>query len=59
MLSTWSSDLNINMKNGERFDECDVDGVDDVGNDAPDDFDDPFDNGSITPEFSLKTFQNE
>jgi len=47
------------MKNGERFDECDVDGVDDVGNDAQDDFDDPFDNGSFTLEISLKTFQNE
>jgi len=47
------------MKNGERFDECDVDGVYDVGNDAQDDFDDPFDNGNFTPEFSLKTFQNK
>ena len=48
LLSTWSSDLNINIKNGERFDDCDVDGVDDVGNDAQDDFDDQFDNGTLT-----------
>ena len=45
LLSTWSSDLNINLKNGERYDDFDVSGDDAVGNDAQDDFDDAFDNG--------------
>ena len=45
LLSTWSSDLNINLKNGEGYDDCDVGGIDSVGNDEQDDFDDPFDNG--------------
>ena len=45
LLSTWSSDLNINLKNGERYDDFDVCGDDAVDNDAQDDFDDAFDNG--------------
>ena len=45
LLSTWSSDLNINLKNGDRSDVFDVSGDDAVGNDAQDDFDDAFDNG--------------
>ena len=45
LLSTWSSDLNINLKNGDRSDDFDVSGDDAVGNDAQDDFDDAFDNG--------------
>ena len=45
LLSTWSSDLNINFKNGDRSDDFDVSGDDAVGNDAQDDFDDAFDNG--------------
>ena len=45
LLSTWSSDLNINLKNGDRSDDFDVSGDDAIGNDAQDDFDDAFDNG--------------
>ena len=45
LLSTWSSDLNINFKNGDRSDDFDVSGDDAIGNDAQDDFDDAFDNG--------------
>ena len=48
MLSTWSSDLNINLKNGEGDYDGDVGGMDSVGNDDQDDFDDQFDNGNVS-----------